>query len=497
MRVSSCVIAVATVLGLAATAATAADRRVLTIAGAESFAFRLPLLCTRSTCGEHRQFPPAWTATERRFSGTCLTHRPDGTILLCQDEFLFELTPDGLMRSTLRVLGDEPFSEMHLQDLAVDPDGALVAATATDVRRITGERAVIAQGRSLDYAAAVDVAADRTVFIAESGEGRILAAAPSGARRGVAHGLQQPKDVSVAPGGTVFIADYDRVRRVEPNGTMSTVAGGPGRRKLHPTAVHALSVGNVLIGTASEGLLRLGPDGRLRTVVAGTEIRDFPSDARAVTVDGQPVARARLSMISRIDVLPDGDIAVLTDQFGVTGGSRLALVRVAGRSVRLGVALPRANRASVRRGGVEIFSTRAARARVEVLRRGRVVVARRDVALGAGATRVRLPIVRSDEVHVLRASARTSDGRVASHRLAFFPRDTMTPRVARALADYVDGVLSVDGHKTTGCRRATAASFRCRAGRDPVVIAIRRDGLVDWTEGARREPLRIVLEPAP
>jgi streptogramin lyase len=98
--------------------------------------------------------------------------------------------------------------------------------------------------------------------------------------------LDQPGPMAAAPDGTLYLVDQgnSRVRAISPTGTISTVAGGGGPSRtrgfissgtvaigadINPTAV-TLSPGRLLYIATSEQVLRLEPNGTL-TVVAGAE----------------------------------------------------------------------------------------------------------------------------------------------------------------------------------------------------------------------------------
>ena len=516
-----------------------AEPALWTVAGTESMAAPVRRLCTLSTCQRPQPIPRAWPATGRRVFGTCLGHRPDGTIVLCQDDRLIEVRMDGIARQ--RRFGPAGASGEPAQFLGVDvdPQGRPVVATDGGSMRVetSGRRTTLT---SLDAGADVgggDVADDGTVCVAEGYRNTVLAIAPTGEQRivaGMRRGrpdedggfdddeggfagdggpataalLDVPRDVSAAPNGVLLIVDQDnrRVRAVDAAGTIRTVAGGgrgfaEARRgtdvALRPTAVHALANGSALIATEDRGLLRLGADGRVRTVVRRSRFVDAPAEPAAVATDGQPPSRLGLGAIEEVDVLPTGEVLVLVVQEQGLGGSRIAMLAEPGRTRRLAVALLRGTRQAIRRGAVALSSTRRASGTLQVVHgtSGRVL-RRRRITVPAGRTTLRIGRLAGAEPHLLRVDLRTADGQTAAHRLTVLPRVALTGRALRAVVARIGRLLAVDGHRVYGCRRRTARRFDCRArGRRPVRISARRDGLVDYVERTGRRTRRFVLEP--
>lgn len=524
----------------------AATPRVFTLAGTESMAAPVPTLCTYSTCDSPRPWPSAWPATERQGYGSCLGHLPDGTVLMCLDDRLISVGIDGVSRSSGPPPRHERWGEDDepptFSDVEPGPGGTLIVATHLEVARLEPEGGVtmlVEQDVSSKNSLNVGLTSDGTVLVAQALQNTVIAVAPSGARRVVAGRrrtyppdpdwpgqvrdrpgafsgdggpatqalLNDPSDVGAGPDGTIYIADRRnrRVRAVDASGTIRTIAGG-GRGfangaagtavRFTPTAVEPMPDGTLLIGTENHGLLRLDSRGAIHTLLGGRRTYvDAPERPRDVATDGQPAATVGVATIERTDVLPDGEIVVLVDQDGGTG-SRVAMLTEPARTRRLAVALPRSNRRSIRGGTVDVVATQDADATLQVVGpRGRLVRERR-LRLRRGRTSARIPPVRAGQPHLLRVIARTATGRVATHRLTFFPRLVLSRRAVQALADRVDLLLAVDDHSTSGCRRSSRRRFRCRVrGGDPAAFRLRDDGLVHYTEGRGRQGSGYLLEP--
>ena len=142
--------------------------------------------------------------------------------------------------------------------------------------------------------------ADRTVvdangslYIADYGNNLVRKVTPDGSMTTIAGGvcgqtgaaqeqrLIGPSGVAVAANGSLYIAEYggNRVRRLDPDGTLTTVAGtgdksapdgdGPAtaRQLSQPTNVEVAQDGSVYISEFAAGRVRrLSADGRLTTI---------------------------------------------------------------------------------------------------------------------------------------------------------------------------------------------------------------------------------------
>jgi RHS repeat-associated protein len=113
--------------------------------------------------------------------------------------------------------------------------------------------------------------------------------------------LASPDGVAVAPDGTLYIADVldDRVRRVDTQGTISTVYGGTSANT--PADVATASDGSAYVADSGKHeIIRIAPDGT-STVVAGTGTVGY-------TGDGGPATQAELNTPNAIAVGPDDSV---------------------------------------------------------------------------------------------------------------------------------------------------------------------------------------------
>jgi NHL repeat len=130
--------------------------------------------------------------------------------------------------------------------------------------------------------------------------------------------LAFPFDVAVQPDGGYLIADHDnqRIRRVDPNGVITTVAGGGGAlgdggpataaALSNPSGVALTADGGYLIADTANNRVRKVSFGGTITTVAGT-------GASGLSGDGAPATSATLNHPARVAVEADGGF-VIADQ---------------------------------------------------------------------------------------------------------------------------------------------------------------------------------------
>jgi serine/threonine-protein kinase len=129
--------------------------------------------------------------------------------------------------------------------------------------------------------------------------------------------ISHPHGLAVAAGGTIYLADTwnQRIRRVDPAGTITTVAGtgaqghggdgGPAARAVFDDPVHvALGPDGALYVSdgSNNRIRRVGADGVVRTVAGG--------GGATSPGDGGPATRARLALPNAVAVAPDGTFYV-------------------------------------------------------------------------------------------------------------------------------------------------------------------------------------------
>jgi RHS repeat-associated protein len=307
---------------------------------------------------------------------------PDGTVYVADtiNQRVRRIDPSGVITTvagtgTQGTTGDGgPATQAQISapnDVAVGPDGTLYIAAGYSVRAVSpdgvirtvagtpntigyGGDNIPAKGAALSYVAGVDVAADGTLYIADSRNCLIRSVAPDGLIRTVA-GVAPPTadnngrcgnqttdgtsavksflgvvgDVKALPDGSLLIADTgnNRIRRVAPDGSMRTVVGagtgGDGAdakaaRIWSPHSIAVLPEGGFLFTENGEfgsswKLRMVGPDGSIRTLAGGS--------TRAYGGDGGPAARATFAGPEGVAVAPDGRIYVVD-----SGSDRVRLI---------------------------------------------------------------------------------------------------------------------------------------------------------------------------
>jgi DNA-binding beta-propeller fold protein YncE len=256
---------------------------------------------------------------------------------------------------------DGPASRAAFSDpsgIAVAPDGRIYVADAGDsnrVRRIDPDGLVVtlaggAGERLLDgprgmaafhTPSGLAFAADGTLFVADTGNHAIRRVTPDGAvttlagtgARGYRDGdavdaaFDGPMGVAVAPDGAVYVADTynDRIRRIGPDGRVTTVAGSgvPGffdgaassAQFDTPAGIAVAPDGALLVADTGNGVVRrISGEGDVTTLLlepleAGHDVSLFRPVGIAAGRDGAVYVTDRRGRI--VHVLPDGGARVL------------------------------------------------------------------------------------------------------------------------------------------------------------------------------------------
>ena len=301
--------------------------------------------------------------------------------------------------------------------------------------------------------------------------------------------LGTPSDLASYPDGSYLIVhglNYVRVRRVDPTGLITTVAG-VGRRGSQPCrsvggpamslriyaekftgGIAALLDGGFLIAAESlgsyyfpkpGGLMRVSGDGVVTPVLCA-----FPGRA-----DGRDLYLSGRGVTDVFDDFPPSDLAVTAEGSIVLSYGRrstsLRMLAAAGRSQRFAVAVAPGTRTSVFGGRVMITATDAATVRVSVYRKRRLLL-ETAVQVQPGENMMRLPRRRRGGVYDLRVLATTADGRTATARLRLLgPRISIAyakRRLRREFADSRAGA-GTGGLRLSECRRHGPRRVRCRA----------------------------------
>jgi hypothetical protein len=274
----------------------------------------------------------------------------------------------------------------------VDARGTITTIAGTGRQDFGGDGGPATAG-VIQLPRGVATTADGVILIPDSGnnrvrrldlDGKITTVAGIGLTGGTGDGgsataaeLNQPFSAAPLPNGGFLIADTggNRIRRVDPDGTITTVAGTGSRgftadnkpatavELASPHCVIALPDGGFLIAdTFNNRVRRVSPNGIISTV-AGTGEAGYSGD-------GGPADRAALNLPKALALLPSHRGFVIGDALN----HRIRLVTIDLRAP-LSVQL-RASRLSTTTGRNAIFAftvSRSAVARLSIVRNGTIV----------------------------------------------------------------------------------------------------------------------------
>ena len=165
--------------------------------------------------------------------------------------------------------------------MAVDGSGDVFIADTGNNRVVEvkpdGTQTTVGTGLNLPFGVAVDGSGD--VFIADAGNNQVVEVKPDGTQTTVGTGLNVPVSVAVDGNGDLFIADFGNNRVVEVNagGIETTVASGFNE----PRGVAVDGSGDLFIAdTGNNQVVEVKSDGTRATIGSGL------SGPAGVTVDG-------------------------------------------------------------------------------------------------------------------------------------------------------------------------------------------------------------------
>lgn len=223
----------------------------------------------------------------------------------------------------------------------VTADGALivrVAGDGTDIPGLSGDGGPATEAR-VNGPQGVSPLADGSYVIADTGNHRLRRVTPdgiittmAGTTRGfggdgglaTAAQLDSPRDVAQLIDGSILVADTGnhRIRRIAPDGTITTIAGtgteggagdgGPAAaaQLAFPRDVAPLADGGIAIAdTGNNRVRRIAPNGTIATIAGGS-----PGDGG----DGGPAVNAQLRAPSGVTPLTNGALLIAD-----TGNNRI------------------------------------------------------------------------------------------------------------------------------------------------------------------------------
>jgi len=220
----------------------------------------------------------------------------------------------------------------------IDPTGIITTIAGTGVGGFSGDGGPATKAR-LSFPEGIAVGPDGSIYFGDEGNARVRKIDPDGIITTVAGGgspadglgdggpatqaaLRFPQGVQVASDGTIYIADYssgafsDRIRKVTPDGIITTVAGtgingfsgdGGPASQAQIDGVENVGIGpdgSVFIPVASEDRIRrVGPDGIITTIAGGDNVQQGIGD-------GQPAVGAVLYHPQGVNAGQDGTVYI-------------------------------------------------------------------------------------------------------------------------------------------------------------------------------------------
>ena len=276
---------------------------------------------------------------------------PDGSYYISDVTALYKVGTDGIARAvflpkvqgvswTPKALSFAPDGALYMVDFSssrvgrMEADGSVAVVAGTGKLGFAGDGGPAAQAE-LALPQDVAVALDGSVYIADAGNNRVRRVAPDGTITTVAGGgsprdglgdggsavqaaLSFPSGVAVGPDGSIYVADTgnDRIRRIGLDGIIQTVAGGG-----DPSddlgddgpAVEAKLDGPKDIAVSPDGTLYIADAGHYRVRMVGRDgiITTIAGNGlQGYSGDGGPAVRAKLGEFMGIGLAPDGSLYI-------------------------------------------------------------------------------------------------------------------------------------------------------------------------------------------
>jgi RHS repeat-associated protein len=232
-------------------------------------------------------------------------------------------------RVTADADGSLYISEVSGRVRRITPDGIITTVAGTGQFGFSGDGGPATQAQ-LNQPGGVSIARDGSLYIADRLNSRVRRVTPDGIISTVAGTgvgsfggdggpaiearLSQPVDVAVGPDGSLYIADGNhRVRRVGTDGTITTVAGNgqvglPGGDN-GPATQARLGAGLLGVAVGADDNLYISASGRVRRVTPDGIITTFAGNGAGSHGDGGPATQAGMGAIGVADG-PDGSIYI-------------------------------------------------------------------------------------------------------------------------------------------------------------------------------------------
>jgi RHS repeat-associated protein len=290
-------------------------------------------------------------------SGVVVTN--DGTLYISDDsnKRIRKVNPSGIITTLVGggnpttgdggVATSSPLNSPY--DIAVGPDGSVYIADRSNqrIRKVAPDNTITTVAGTGDFGFTGDTGAassarlynpsgiavtnDGTLYIADDSNNRIRVVNPAGQINTLAGGgsatpgdgapataapLAAPNDVSIGPDGSLYIADRSnqRVRKVAPDGTMTTIAGtgafGFSGDTNAATAAQLYNPSGVLVTANNTIYIADENNNRIRVINPAGQINTLAGGGAATAGDGAPATAAPLGSPRDVAIGPDGSLYI-------------------------------------------------------------------------------------------------------------------------------------------------------------------------------------------
>ncbi len=251
---------------------------------------------------------------------------PEGTLITVAGTGVQGYSGDGgpateAQLSNARDVAVAPDGSLYISDggnnriRRVGQDGIITTVAGTGIRGYSGDGGPATEAQ-LAFPWGIDVSPDGSIYFVDKDNDCVRRVGPDGIISTVIAGLYNPEDVAVGPEGSIYITDWrHRILRLSPDGMITTVAGngtagysgdgGPATEAQvgYPRAVAVGPDGSIYIGQNTGYVIRkVNPYGII-TTVAGNGTAGYSGDAG-------PATQAQLNLPTGVAIGPDGSLYI-------------------------------------------------------------------------------------------------------------------------------------------------------------------------------------------
>lgn len=252
---------------------------------------------------------PATTASLSFYSNGVMSVDGGGNLFLMSSSTLYKVSPEGTISTAAKYFFDDI--------IAAAPDGTVYGSDGASIHQVSGGQVVRFAGGNtagLNGVAALVVDPAGSLFVNDAGNGLLRRIAPDGSVSTVAGVsgvvLKAIRDLAVDAAGTVWFVDSTAIRRLDPDGVVRLVMTYDSFSKAigysegltsitvnEAGEVYVLSYGGVIYKLASGGV----------EVIAG--------QGSQYAVDGQPASAMRFDSPVKIAAGRNGDILLASSNY--------------------------------------------------------------------------------------------------------------------------------------------------------------------------------------